>query len=489
MSSESSTIQSTPVDLILKQFAKEDCEYFQQKFLTGVHTVARDIIRKLEDNRFDAIVQKSQNTTFHTFEYPEKKPASPRTAEEWFGDFFKQNEKQKDPAAPIRNDMAQKRWKEMTEEEKQSFVVKAEEDKIRFEKENKHYMDQKKLVPLTSGQTLRVFQDWNDNVNEFLHEVEPKLNRTVMAMSAQMEKLTSAPTYSLAPPSNPLASRSSKRKREALVGTGTGSKVNYGGRTANQSHASKPKPVTNRGKTKRPRQDILNEDSFSEKPLTAGEMQTQAPSRATKASQSRASNREGKTSTRRGGKGSQKGSSEEKKTRTRARNTEKAGIPKGSKPGNGPYNLFKAKYKLKYPDLAKSLSAADFSQKVSSEWHDMSQEEKQPIYIEWQQTKQGNVNANSSARIGDSLSPADPSDPKVVTTAASEIKKPLNNNRPPPIQPPTNQDLNSPNSAQSTVSSTSGTPQSGLTQSFFDSPTEEKNDYNFDSGDTEFTDW
>src|SRR5437763_11181561 len=87
---------STHIDQIRSQVAHKECEFFQRQLVSEIRRVTKETIRKAEDDTFQEIMIKSQSIPLHTYKYPERKPLPARTAEEWFVDYYKQSEKQRD---------------------------------------------------------------------------------------------------------------------------------------------------------------------------------------------------------------------------------------------------------------------------------------------------------------------------------------------------------------------------------------------------------
>src|SRR5579872_12947 len=224
MSNTSTSTSPKLVEDIRQTLLKEDCEFLQKNLLEGVLQVMKDVLRTMEDQRLASIMNTIRTVPLYKFKYPEKKPLPLKTAEDFFIDAYKQNEKQKD-ARSVRNEFAQaqKKWKEISEEEKKEFENKALEDKSRFDQENKEYQDQKKAVTLTQAESLRYLQDWHAYVNDFLHSVQPTLVGSILGVAMRLEGLTHCPLeiWQNSISNFSLPQRNNKRKREGLGQKGT----------------------------------------------------------------------------------------------------------------------------------------------------------------------------------------------------------------------------------------------------------------------------
>lgn len=330
---------SLDLETFLEQKGRSELDIFLRELLTGTRDVVLGVIRRLSDERFAMILDKSQKVACHTYTYPSAKPLAIRTAEEWFGDHFKRTEKQKDPTLTIRTEMIQKKWKETSEEDKKAFVEKATEDQVRFDREQKEYLDQKKLMILSSNETFSFMQSWHERNNAFLAKVDNEMTKKVIDLGKQFEdvivKNKGQITQSKTAP---------KRKRD------TGGSHAGGG--SNGQGASKQ---GGNGRSKRNRRDVDNDS-------------VPAPNRKTK--------KEAKTS--RKGK-TPRATEEEKKTR-------KDGKGKSNKPSHGTgdgrnrgYNSFRAHFKEENPQLVKTLAHDELTKKISGLWKAMTPEQKQPF--------------------------------------------------------------------------------------------------------------
>lgn len=76
------------------------------------------VLRDVEDKLKADIRTGTEDALFYMHDFPEQAPIPMQTAEEWFVENYRKGEKQKDPSAVVRSEMAQKKWREMSEEDK-----------------------------------------------------------------------------------------------------------------------------------------------------------------------------------------------------------------------------------------------------------------------------------------------------------------------------------------------------------------------------------
>src|SRR5580704_6018752 len=177
---------STDIDAIGRELGREECEFFEVKMQPGIRSLFIETARGMEDRRYEKILQTTRNVPLHMLQSDKKSPVSLpcpcRTAEDWFC---------------ASSSKSKEEWRKMSEVEKQPWLLKAAEDKNRYDKETKEYEELKKVIPLTRSEAFLRLQKWHTDVNAVVHQFEPKIGQIVVDFSAKLQQITSRAISSL----------------------------------------------------------------------------------------------------------------------------------------------------------------------------------------------------------------------------------------------------------------------------------------------------